>query len=451
MHPMSPTGAESGAETVLAVRQLNRAVAEVLEHGFGLLWVRGEVSNFVRAASGHWYFSLKDDAAAVRAVMFRGRAAHVGFVPKVGDEVEVRARVGLYEPRGDFQLQVQQMRRGGQGSLFEAFLRLKQRLTDEGLTAMERKRQPPAMPRGIAVVTSLRAAALRDVLSTLARRAPHIPVTIFPASVQGAEAPAQLIAALSAAQRSAVADVILLVRGGGSIEDLWAFNHEGLARAIVVSSLPVVCGVGHESDFTIADLVADVRAPTPTAAAELACVARDEHFAQLRRAAVDLQTGHDRHLARFAQRLDRAALRLVSPSERLQRQQERLQNLTHRLRRAQQWQLAQVAQRLGRIDLRRLIPVRALRQAQIDVDRLASRLQQAQLRRSDNRRERVNTLAAQLAALGPEQTLARGYAIVRDAEGKVVRRATDLQVGQAIRVDLAEGAAQAEVKSTRSA
>ncbi len=449
MASLRDSDASQGAEAVLEVRQLNRAVAEVLEHAFGLLWVRGEVSNFVRAASGHWYFSLKDDAAAVRAVMFRGRASQVGFVPKVGDQVEVRARVSLYEPRGDFQLQVQQMRRAGQGNLFEAFLRLKQQLTDEGLLALERKRVPPALPRAIAVVTSLRAAALRDVLSSLARRAPHIPVVVCPAAVQGADAPAQLQAALTAANRPGVADVVLLVRGGGSIEDLWAFNHEGLARAIAASPLPVICGVGHESDFTIADLVADVRAPTPTAAAEMACVARDDLWQQVQRAGLGLQAGHERQLERLAQRLDRAALRLVSPVERVRRQQERLQNLAQRLRRAQHWHLTQAMQRLARIDLHRLSPARALRQQRVDTDRLAERLHEAQLRSMVGQRQRVDTLAARLTALGPEQTLARGYAIVRDAQGGVIRQAAPLQPGQPLRLDLADGAAQVSVQKTR--
>ncbi|CCN05305.1 exodeoxyribonuclease large subunit [Bordetella bronchiseptica Bbr77] len=249
------------ARDILTVAQLNQAVGQLLERSIPSLWVRGEISNFTQAASGHWYFTLKDSRAAVRTVMFRSRAAQVGFVPRPGDQVEVRARVSLYEPRGDYQLQADGMRRAGVGNLYEAFLRLKAQLQDEGLFDPQRKRQPARLPRAIGVVTSLHAAALRDVLSALARRAPQVPVIIYPAPVQGADAAARLAARVAQANQRAEVDTLLLVRGGGSIEDLWSFNDEALAREVAASDIPVISGVGHETDFTIVDFVADLRAP----------------------------------------------------------------------------------------------------------------------------------------------------------------------------------------------
>ncbi|MCD0506085.1 exodeoxyribonuclease VII large subunit, partial [Bordetella petrii] len=256
---------------IMTVAQLNQAVGQLLDRNIPALWVRGEISNFTQAASGHWYFTLKDSRAAVRAVMFRSRASAVGFVPRAGDQVEVRARVSLYEPRGDYQLQADGMRRAGLGNLYEAFLRLKAQLADEGLFDPAAKRAPVALPRAIGVITSLHAAALRDVLSALARRAPQVPVIVYPAPVQGGDAAGRLAAQLQLANARQEVDTLLLVRGGGSIEDLWSFNDETLARLVAASAIPVISGVGHETDFTIVDFVADVRAPTPTAAAELAC------------------------------------------------------------------------------------------------------------------------------------------------------------------------------------
>ncbi|MBN3729183.1 exodeoxyribonuclease VII large subunit, partial [Burkholderia sp. Ac-20379] len=266
-----PGGAVSG-DGVIPVSALNRAIGSMLERSFPLSWVSGEVSNFTRAASGHWYFSIKDKDAQMRCVMFRGRAQHAPFTPREGDRIEVRALVTMYEPRGEVQLSVEAVRRTGQGRLFEAFLKLKAQLESEGLFAPERKRPLPAHPRAIGIVTSLQAAALRDVLSTLARRAPHIPVVVYPAPVQGAGAAEKLtemVETANARRERDGTDVLIVCRGGGSIEDLWSFNDEALARAIAASELPVISGVGHETDFTIADFAADVRAPTPTGAAEL--------------------------------------------------------------------------------------------------------------------------------------------------------------------------------------
>ncbi|WP_269509534.1 exodeoxyribonuclease VII large subunit, partial [Burkholderia sp. IMCC1007] len=329
--PFSAPGATRGGDEVIPVSALNRAISTMLERSFPLLWISGEVSNFTRAASGHWYFSIKDQQAQMRCVMFRGRAQYAEFTPREGDRIEVRAVVTMYEPRGEVQLNVEAVRRTGQGRLYEAFLRLKAQLEAEGLFAPERKRPLPTHPRAIGIVTSLQAAALRDVLTTLARRAPHIPVIVYPAPVQGAGSAEKLVAAVQAANARREVDVLLVCRGGGSIEDLWSFNDEALARTIAASELPVVSGVGHETDFTIADFAADLRAPTPTGAAELASPQR----ALLLREVADRQRALarclERGLEQRAQQLDWLARRLVSPAERLKRQRTHVEQLAVRL------------------------------------------------------------------------------------------------------------------------
>lgn len=440
----------SGApnDAPLTVTQLNRAVAGMLEQAVPPVWVRGEVSNFLNAASGHWYFTLKDAGASVRAVMFRMKATQVGFVPRAGDRVEVRAKVSLYEARGDYQLQVQAMRRAGQGDLFEAFLRLKEKLGDEGLLDAQRKRTPLTMPRALGVITSLHAAALRDVLTALARRLPHVAVRVYPTPVQGGDAPPAIVRAIETANARAEVDTLLLVRGGGSIEDLWAFNDERVARAVAASALPVICGVGHESDFTIADLVADVRAPTPTAAAELAGVPREQLWQTVAHLAQAMRRAQGRRLEQLAQRLDRSAGRLVSPAQRLQRQQERLLALQTALQRAQALRLERGQQRVARLADRLVSPARTLQHQRARVDHLAAALHQAQARRLERMSQRVQTAAAQLRALGPQETLARGYAIARAANGSIVRDAATLTAGQALTVSFAQGGADVRVETT---
>ncbi|HWJ93360.1 MAG TPA: exodeoxyribonuclease VII large subunit, partial [Telluria sp.] len=276
------------APPVLSVTALNQQVARLLERTFPLVWIGGEVSNFTRASSGHWYFTLKDDAAQVRAVMFRGRAQFAGFTPREGDKVEVRALVTLYGARGDYQINVEAIRRAGVGALYEAFLRLKEKLSAQGLFDQERKRALPLFTRSIGIVTSPQAAALRDVLTALRRRAPHVNIVLYPAPVQGQYAADKISDAIMTASRRAEVDVLLVCRGGGSIEDLWAFNEEVLARAIAASAVPVVSGVGHETDFTIADFVADLRAPTPSAAAELVVSTREQIEEQIDTASAKL-------------------------------------------------------------------------------------------------------------------------------------------------------------------
>ena len=436
---------------ILTVSELNQAVAKLLEDSFDVSWVRGEVSNFTPAASGHWYFTLKDNGASVRAVMFRSRAASVGFIPKSGDSIELKGRVTLYEARGEYQIQAEQMRRAGLGSLFEAFLALKAKLTEEGLFDQANKREIAEHPRAIGVITSLSAAALRDVLTALERRAPHVPVVIYPAMVQGAGAALQLRQALALANERQEVDTILLVRGGGSIEDLWSFNDEALARDISASLIPVVCGVGHETDFTIADFVADLRAPTPTAAAELVCTARNVLIERVGRARTQLGLSIQRKIDRLAQRVDRIAAGVVSPSQRLTHQAERLAGVAFRMRatmqRIHQQRLTLVDQTQTR--LRGVLPSVQLNRERLQ--RNIHALSSAQHRMLSARETGLMALNAQLRALSPEQTLNRGYAIVRTTDGKLVRSSHDIELNASLELKLSTGAALVQVQALRHA
>ena len=449
MTPASPVINHANERSVLTVTQLNKAVGELLSESFVSIWVRGELSNFTQASSGHWYFTLKDDAASVRAVMFKARAQAVGFVPAPGDALEVRARVTLYEPRGDYQLQIDQMRRAGIGNLYEAFLALKTKLQQEGLFDPSGKRPVMEHPSAIGVITSLGAAALRDVLTALARRAPHVPVIIYPSAVQGAGATLQLRQALASANARQEVDTILLVRGGGSIEDLWSFNDENLARDVASSLIPVICGVGHETDFTIADFAADLRAPTPTAAAELACTPRQVLLNRVHQAGLRLSNAWTRLLERKAQQLDRAMAGLVHPGERLARQRERLQHLGMRLRMAGRQQLerqlARHTQLGGRLSRHRP----DVTVARLKLSQTIMRLQQRLAQRIDSDRARLNLAVKQLQTLSPDNTLARGYAIALTADGKVVKRADALQIGQPLDLMLGQGGAQVKVEDIK--
>ncbi|NYT37069.1 exodeoxyribonuclease VII large subunit [Allopusillimonas soli] len=432
-------------QEIWSVGQLNRRVGELLQGAFSRVWVRGEISNFTQAASGHWYFSIKDERATVRAVMFRGRAQAVGFVPRAGEKFEFRATVTLYEPRGDYQLQVEAMRRAGRGDLHEAFLALKERLAAEGLFEPSRKRAPVSMPCAVGVITSLAAAALRDVLSALARRAPHVRVIIYPAPVQGMAAAGRLCEALGRAIDRKEVDTLLLVRGGGSLEDLWSFNDETLARMVAASPIPVISGVGHETDFTIADFVADVRAPTPTAAAELCCRSLSSCTDQLQALVRALTSRQSRFLEHAAMRLDRAVAMLVSPQERLRQQGDRLAALTQRLARAAGQPAQARAQRLQAIQARLAM---AGPDMQIRRDRLA-RLRRDMAasaeRLLERRRHRLAAELQTLRALDPHTVLDRGYAIVRQANGKIVKNALDLKVGDQLGVELGQGELQVRV------
>jgi len=379
---------------ILTVSELNRAVAGILERNLPVVRVEGELSNVVRAASGHWYFSLKDASAQVRCVMFRGRARNVDFSPRDGDRVEVLALATLYEARGEFQLNVEAMRRAGAGDLYRRFLELKDRLQREGLFDATRKRPLPAHPTAIGIVTSPQAAALRDVLSTLRRRAPAIPVVVYPTQVQGAEAPAQIAAAIGRAGSRRDCEVLLLVRGGGSIEDLWSFNDERVARAIAASPLPVVVGVGHETDFTIADFVADLRAPTPTAAAELVAPDRRELARGALRLAQRLQMAMRRGLDRAAQRLDTGTRLLRPPSAQWRDRARRVAALAQRLAAGGNAQRLRRTGALDRLAARMRAPRADLARQRLEAleRRLASAVREALAQR----RRRVDTAAAAL-------------------------------------------------------
>jgi exodeoxyribonuclease VII large subunit len=392
---------------ILSVGDLNRAIASSLEERFDTVWVCGEISNFKAYDSGHWYFSLKDEEGQIRCVMFRGRNGQVGFMPQSGDLVEVAANLGFYVPRGDIQLTVQSMRRAGMGGLYEAFLKLKAKLAKEGLFDLENKRPIPTHPRSIGIITSPQAVALKDVLSTLARRAPHIPIVIYPTLVQGPDAPAGIISALKAAEKENAVDVILLVRGGGSIEDLWAFNDEKLAYVIAQSPIPVVSGVGHETDVTIADFVADLRAPTPTGAAELAAPRRDQMLQELDAIMQVLLQRVSQRVEREAQTLDQLALRLSHALPNPDRMREQIGG----------WQ---------------------------------KRLNQAWLVRVENWKRDQSHFQFQLEMLNPQRTLERGYAVILSKEEQAmhaVRNPNELNTKNVFQVCLAKG--QVEVEFAR--
>lgn len=433
-----------GAAQVLSVSTLNRLVKDCLESAFPLTWIGGEISNLTYAASGHVYFTLKDEGAQVRCVMWRSRAQLLGWRLENGLKVEARALVSFYEPRGEFQLNVETVRRAGQGDLFERFLQLKAKLEAEGLFDPATKRPLPAFPRRIGIVTSPQAAALRDVLTTLKRRAPHVAVTLYPTPVQGEGAGERIAAALELAANDGN-DSLILCRGGGSIEDLWAFNDETVARAIRNSPIPVVSGVGHETDFTIADFAADLRAPTPTAAAELASPDRAGLLARLDDLGRLLVRRTEQRLADQGQRLDWLALRLVHPAERLGRQQEHLARLAEQLGRS----LAhQTDTRRYHLHLagQRLTAARPQPRRQTDnLAGLALRLQHAAGRALDECQGKLETLGTGLTQLNPHNVLARGYAIAIGPDGHAVRDATRLTPGNNIRVTFARGHAEAQI------
>ncbi len=441
---------------VFRVAELNLAIKQLLEKNVPLLWVRGEISNLVKAASGHFYFSLKDDHAQVRCVMFRHKNVLLsqqytnqkngGVQISNGQLVEVLAVATLYETRGDFQLTVEQLRPAGLGLLYEKFERLKQLLESEGLFAAGRKRSLPPFTKCIGIVTSPQAAALRDVLSTLRLRLPGVPVVLYPTPVQGTGSAEKIAQAIAVANRRAECDVLIVCRGGGSIEDLWAFNEEVVARAIAASEIPTVSGVGHETDFTIADFVADERAPTPTAAAQRVVPDRHALLRSLQDQAQHLQRAQRNRLQNAMQSLDYLQRRLVHPAQQLQRQAEKLNQLQQRMQRAyayrkhhQHWQWESLAQRLraASSDFARLQD----RQASL-AQRLIKAMHTAQAQRS----ARADNAAQHLILLDPAKVLARGYSMVRDANGAVVSDAGQLAIGEELCITFAKGWVRTEVK-----
>ncbi len=429
-------------QRVVPIGELARQVASALERTFPLTWVGGEISNWTKATSGHWYFSLKDRDAQIRCVMFRSRNQNVDWTPAQGDRVEARVLPGLYVPRGDFQLQVESMRRAGAGALFEAFLRIKAALEAAGLFDPRRKRPLPLHPRVIGVVTSTQAAALRDVLTTIARRSPHVEVIVYPAQVQGEGAPARLVEAIAAASHPGAAhaiDVLLLVRGGGSIEDLWAFNDERVARAIAASTVPVVSGVGHETDFTIADFVADVRAPTPTAAAELASPDAPLLAARIGRQRAALQRSLERSLNGLGQRVDEAVRRLRSPQQRMTAARERLTQSERRLVRAQAAIVISNARSTSHLANRLRGAAPDARRVEVRLRGLEERLVRAMRRRLHDAGQVTLGNQQRLVLLDPHAILERGYAIARDTHGAIVRDTTRPGIGESLTVEVARG------------
>ncbi len=402
---MLDTEQASIAPRVLSVSELNRLAKEVLEQSFPLFWVSGEISNLTRAASGHWYFSLKDAGAQVRCVMFRGRNSYLDWTPKEGDKVEARALVTLYEARGDFQLTIEFLQRAGAGALFEAFEKLKAKLQEEGLFDAAFKQKIPTHPKQIGIVTSPDAAALHDVLTTLRRRMPSIPVVIYPTPVQGKGAAGQIAKAIDTAHERNECDVLIICRGGGSMEDLWQFNEELVSRAIANCRIPTISGVGHETDFTICDFVADTRAATPTAAAELASPSRESLFNKLTQLGFQLNKTSQDNLRQRAQMLDYLARRLVSPGQQIAQQKQ---------------QLAQLAHRLG-LNIKQ------------------------QLQRQQNN---LNQIEQNLHHLNPQGVLSRGYAFAQTKDGKIINSSVQIKAGETINLTFGMGEAEAVVSKT---
>lgn len=436
--------------SVLSVTELNRRVRAGIERAMPLCWVAGEVSNLTRAASGHVYFTLKDANAQVRCVMFRSKAQLVPWQLANGQQVEAHALASLYEPRGDFQLNVEALRRAGLGQLYEAFLRLRDKLAGEGLFDAEKKRDLPRFPRRVGIVTSTRAAALRDVIAAFARRAPSVELILYPTLVQGADAPAAIVAALGQAAARAECDLLLVVRGGGSLEDLWAFNDEAVARAIGVSPAPTIAGVGHETDTTIADYVADHRAATPTAAAELASAGWFAAAGETAALGAALHDTMQQHLEDLMQRVDILGRRLVHPAQRLQTLRDRLDHLASRLAAAARNDLHTRSARLQTLRLRHARQRPDTAPHRRELEQLRSHMTRAATALIAGNTARLARLQAALAALNPQATLARGFAIVRDEHGAVVRDAAQLALNQGIAVQFAQGRASAVVIATKS-
>ena len=430
----------AAAPRIWEVGALCRAIADALEARFNPVAVRGEITGFSRASSGHCYFSIKDANGQLRCAMFRRAAGLLDFSPRDGELVEVRGRLGVYEARGDLQFIVESMQRAGQGALFEQFLRLKAQLEGEGLFDPRRKRPLPLQPRGIGLITSLGAAALHDVVTALRRRVPHIPVVLIPAQVQGAAAPQSMVTALRQMYAWAegeapadggttpVVDVILLVRGGGSMEDLWAFNDEQLARTIVQSPVPLVSGVGHETDFTIADFCADLRAPTPTAAAELVAQPREVWLGALDLLADRLESAVQRQIDLRHQRLDQAAQRLGRPSGLAAREQLRLARCAQRLRHGML------------LNLERL----ALKNKALEAD-----FAQKTARHIALQSDRLERARLRLELLNPHLVLQRGYALLTDSHGHAVTSVGQARLGDALRATLADGVLDVTVDQPR--
>jgi len=442
----------STVKNAITVSELNREVKSLLENAIAIRCVEGEISNLSRPSSGHWYFTLKDSRAQVRCAMFRNRTQYLKFIPKEGDLVRVVARVSLYEGRGDYQLICDQLAQGGTGQLQQAFEALKTRLDQEGLFSSEHKRPLPRHPRQLGVITSPTGAAIHDILQVLERRYAALPVMVYPTAVQGKEAAAQIARAIALANQHAACDVLIVGRGGGSLEDLWPFNEEIVARAIFNSAIPIVSAVGHEVDITISDLVADLRAPTPSAAAELLSPNQLELRQRLRQASLRLR---QQQLSLIRQQRDKLLAlrqRLRHPGDRLRDQAQRLDSLETRLTRALQRRLKQAGQQLAVLQQRqkRLAPGQRVMLLQMQLEQFHKRLHKQMDLQLSHKRQLLQHQITLLNSISPLATLERGYAIAQNAAGQVIHDATEVKPGDRITVRVQHGWIDSEVKSTHS-
>ena len=392
---------------VFSVKEINRLVRELLEQSFPSFWISGEISNFISASSGHWYFSLKDDEAQVRCTMFKNKNMAADWVPKNGEKIEAKCFIGLYEARGEYQLNIELIRHAGAGLLSEAFNQLKEKLLKEGLFEPSRKRPIPQFPKSIGVITSPTGAAIEDILITLKRRSPHIPVFIYPTLVQGKEAPSAIVKALEIANTRMECDVLILARGGGSIEDLWAFNEEIVARAIVASKIPTITGVGHETDTTIADFVSDLRAPTPTGAAEIVTGHTVELIKTIQVYKNQLNKMMANVIRELMQKIDYLEKRLISPKQQLQRQKEQIHQYLLRINQSMK---------------------NAMMQYRLNIDKLKLNLDH----------------------LSPHAVLSRGYSIVTNVEGQIVNNVAQLKLNDKIHIQLNHGQADANISDLKN-
>ena len=403
----TPINTSKPSETkVFSVKEINRLVRELLEQSFPSFWITGEISNFISASSGHWYFSLKDEEAQVRCTMFKNKNMAAEWIPKNGEKIEAKCLIGLYEARGEYQLNIEQIRHAGAGLLSEAFNQLKEKLLKEGLFEVSRKKPIPQLPKSIGIITSPTGAAIEDILITLKRRSPHIPIIIYPSLVQGKEAPPAIVRAIEIANAREECDVLILARGGGSIEDLWAFNEEIVARAIVASKIPTITGVGHETDSTIADFVSDLRAPTPTGAAELVTSHTFELIKTIQVYKNQLNKLMAGLIRELVQKIDYLEKRLVSPRQQIQRQKE---------------QFYQYIQRINQSMKNVVIQYRL----------------------------HIDKLKLNLDHLSPHAVLSRGYSIITDVDGQIVNNVTQLKLDDKIHIQLNHGQADANISDLK--
>lgn len=392
---------------VFSVKEINRLVRELLEQSFPSFWISGEISNFISASSGHWYFSLKDDEAQVRCTMFKNKNMAADWVPKNGEKIEAKCFIGLYEARGEYQLNIELIRHAGAGLLSEAFNQLKEKLLKEGLFEPSRKKSIPQFPKSIGVITSPTGAAIEDILITLKRRSPHIPIFIYPSLVQGKEAPSAIVKAVEIANTRMECDVLILARGGGSIEDLWAFNEEIVARAIVASKIPTITGVGHETDTTIADFVSDLRAPTPTGAAELVTSHTVELIKTIQAYKNQLNKMMASVIRELMQKIDYLEKRLISPRQQIQRQKEQIHQYIQRINQSMK---------------------NAMIQYRLNIDKLKLNLDH----------------------LSPHAVLSRGYSIITNVDGQIVNNVNQLKLDDKIHIQLNHGQADANISDLKN-